>query len=121
MYLFSYAHKKRFAQNGAGSIPIWIPIFCLVGKLPAIKWQFCIRCFKEIFNVLLLKATLSLDVFLQYATLFLEIQMCVLFPPSKTKSITLHNLLMTMAESIFCTQNTQSAQNLLQLERNLDL
>ena len=32
---------------------------------------------------------LSLDVFLQYTTLFLEIQVCVLFPPSKAKSITI--------------------------------
>ena len=43
--------------------------------------------------MLLLKAMLSLKFFPQYATLFLEIQMRVLFPLSKTKSITLHNLL----------------------------
>ena len=60
--------------------------------------KFCIRCFKEVFNVLLLKATLSLDFFLRYAILLLDIQICVLLPPSKTKSITSHNL-STMAGS----------------------
>ena len=29
MYSFSYAFKKRFPQNRAGSIPIGMPIFCL--------------------------------------------------------------------------------------------
>ena len=29
MYSFSYAFKKRFPQNGAGSIPVGMPIFCL--------------------------------------------------------------------------------------------
>ena len=29
MYSFSYAFKNRFHQNGAGSIPIGMPIFCL--------------------------------------------------------------------------------------------
>ena len=40
---------------------------------------------------------LSLDFFPQYATLFLEIQMCVVFPPSKTKSLTLHHLLRNLS------------------------
>ena len=40
---------------------------------------------------------LTLNVFHQYATLFLEIQMCVLFPPSKKKLITLHNLLINLS------------------------
>ena len=89
----------------------------------------------------------AVDFFLQYDTLYLEIQMCDLFPSSKTKSIILHNLLnnlswgrvvykvlklyvsidlafffllmmltFSMAGSTFW-----STQNLLYLERNLDI
>ena len=83
MYSFPYVYKGGFAQNVAGSIPICMPIFCLISELPNIKWQFCIRSFKEIYNVLLLKATLSLELFPQYATSFWGIQMFVLCPLSK--------------------------------------
>ena len=53
---------------------------------------------KEVINVLLLKVKLSLDVFFQYATLFLEIQMGVgvLYPSSKQNN-TLHNLLINLS------------------------
>ena len=40
---------------------------------------------------------LSLDFFPQYATLFLGIQMRVIFPPSKTKSMTLHKVLINLS------------------------
>lgn len=79
MYSISYVHKKIFAQNGAGSIPIVMLIFCVSNELPGIKLQFCIRCFKEIFNALLLKATLSLDFFLMY--------LCYIIFGNKTCSI----------------------------------
>ena len=59
-------------------------IFTVISKLKKVA---------KVFNVLVLTATLSFD----YATLILEIQMCVLFPSSKTKSIILHNLLTTLS------------------------
>ena len=79
MYSFSYVHKKIFAKNGAGSIPIVMLISCVSNELPRIKLQFCIRRFKEIFNALLLKATLSLDFFLMY--------LCYIIFGNKTRSI----------------------------------
>ena len=30
MHSFPYVYKKRFAQNGVGSIPTGMPIFCLI-------------------------------------------------------------------------------------------
>ena len=59
MYLFSYVYKKRFVPNRAWTNPIWMPICCLTSELPTIKEQFCIRCSKEVLNVLLQKATFS--------------------------------------------------------------
>ena len=97
MYSFSYVYEKRVAQNGAGPFPIWVPFFYLSSEFPIKKYQFCVNCFKEVLNVAFLKATLSLDFFPQYTSWFLEIQMCVLFPPSKTKPITVHNLLINLS------------------------
>ena len=52
-----------------GSVSIGIPIFCVSSELPTIKWQVFIRCFKEVFNALLLKATLSLELFSPVCTI----------------------------------------------------
>ena len=33
MYSSSYEYEKRFAQNGAGSIPIWMLIACFISNI----------------------------------------------------------------------------------------
>ena len=40
MYSSLYEYKKRFAQNGAGSIPIGMPFVCFIVTFLTLKWQF---------------------------------------------------------------------------------
>ena len=40
MYSSLYKYKKRFTQNGAGSIPIGMPFVCFIVTFLTLKWQF---------------------------------------------------------------------------------
>jgi len=51
----SYVYRYKFAQKGAGSIPIGMPIACLIVMLPTVKKQFFIKCLTATMSELLEK------------------------------------------------------------------
>ena len=48
---------RTFAQNGAGSIPIVIPMFCINVIFPMVKKIFSIKYLIEVFSELQVNAT----------------------------------------------------------------